>query len=88
MEKVLAAEYELNRMMAQDCGLYLNEFYDLLGIETTEYGDYVGWSSFYLAEMQWYSWVEFEHKTVTLEDGLECTMIIMNSEPMYEFWEY
>ena len=88
MERVLAAEYELNHMMSQDSGLYLNEFYELLGLETIEYGDYLGWSSFHLSEMQWYSWIEFEHQTVTLEDGLECTMIIMNSEPIYEFWEY
>lgn len=88
IDRVLYAEYELNRLLSQDCGLFLNEFYDLLGIETVEYGDYVGWSSFEVVENQTYCWVEFGHRKVTMEDGLECTIITMYTEPTYEFWEY
>lgn len=87
-ENVLRAEYELNRMMSQDSGLFLNEFYELLGLEPVEYGDYLGWSSFQLTEMYWHCWIDFEHTKVAMDDGLECTIISMPKEPTYEFYEY
>lgn len=88
MERVLAAEYELNHIMSQDCGVYLNEFYELLGIDTIEYGDYLGWSSFHLAETYWYCWIEFEHTKAVIDDNLECTIITMTREPIYDFENY
>lgn len=88
MENVLNAELKINRMLAQDTGVYLNEFYDLLGIPTIEYGDYMGWSSFALCDMYWWSWIEFRHEKVTMDDGLECTIIVMDYEPMYDFEDY
>lgn len=87
-ERVLAAEYELNRILSQDCGVFLNEFYELLGIDTVDYGDYLGWSSFELVEAQWYCWVEFRHHKVVLDDGLECTIIEMMFEPSFDFENY
>lgn len=86
-ETVLAAEYELNRIVSQDCGVYLNEFYELLGLETVDYGDYLGWSSFELVETYWYCWIEFSHTKVVMEDGLECTIISM-TEPTFDFENY
>lgn len=88
MEDVLAAEYELNHLLAQDSGVFLNEFYELLGIDTVDYGDYLGWSSFELVESYWYCWVEFEHTKVTMDDGLECTIITILKEPTFDFENY
>lgn len=88
MEKVLEAEYKLNRLIAVDCGAFLNEFYEFLDLETTQYGDYLGWSSFELTETYWYCWVEFEHTKVVMDDGLECTIITMATEPTYDFENY
>lgn len=88
MEDVLIAEYEINHLLAQDCGVYLNEFYDLLGINTVDYGDYLGWSSFELVETYWYCWVEFEHEKVTMDDGRECYIIHMPKEPTFDFENY
>lgn len=84
MENVLNAELKINRMLAQDTGVYLNEFYEFLGIPTIEYGDYMGWSSFALCEMYWWSWIEFKHEKVVMDDGLECTIIVMEYQPMYD----
>ena len=47
-EKVLRAEYDLNRMLAECYGVFLNEWYDHLGIETVDYGDFLGWSTYEL----------------------------------------
>ena len=88
MEDVLAAEYEINHLLAMDCGVYLNEFYDLLGIDTTDYGNYLGWSSFELVETYWYCWVEFEHTKTVMDDGLECYIITMLKEPTFDFENY
>lgn len=87
-ENVLRAEYELNRMLSLEYGVFLNEFYELLGIETTDYGNFLGWSTYELTEMYWYSWVEFKHTKVVLDDGLECTIITMCMEPTYDFENY
>ena len=47
------------------------EFYDLLGLIPTDYGDYVGWSANELFETHWEGWVEFDHNKVIMNDGLE-----------------
>lgn len=88
MADVLAAEYEINHILAQDCGVYLNEFYDQLGLDEVDYGNYLGWSTFELVETYWYCWVEFEHEKVTMDDGLECTIIHMLKEPTFGFEDY
>lgn len=88
MADVLEAEYEINHILAQDCGVYLNEFYDQLGLDEVDYGDYLGWSTFELVETYWYCWVEFEHEKVTMDDGLECTIIHMVKEPTFGFEDY
>ena len=87
-ERVLQAEYELNRTLAYDYGVFLNEWYDMLGIETVDYGDYLGWSSYELVETTWASWVNFHHKKVLIDDDLECTIIVMDFEPTYDFENY
>lgn len=88
MEDVLRAEYTLNKMLALNFGVYLNEFYELLGIETTDYGDYLGWSSGELMDSYWYCWIDFEHTKVETEDGIECYVLSMNTEPSFGFEDY
>ena len=88
MEDVLKAEYELNHVLAQDVGAFLNDFYDLLGLDEVDYGNYMGWSTFELVETYWYCWVEFEHTKVTMDDGMECTIITMLTEPSFDFENY
>ena len=91
MEDVLNAEYTLNRDLAYHGYLCLNEFYDLLGLEHTDFGDILGWSHNLIYEHQWYSWIEFNHRKVKLEDhegGLECYILEILTEPIPEFDEY
>lgn len=88
MANVIKAEYEINRIIEQECGAFLNEFYELLGIPTVDYGDYVGWSSWALTDMYWDSWLPFTHEKFTLDDGLECTIITMDREPIYDAENY
>lgn len=86
-ETVLRAEYELNKLLAEDCYVGLNELYDLLGIDPVDYGEYVGWSSAQMFEMYCSSWINFHHEKVEMEDGMEC-FIIHFTEPMADFGDY
>ena len=88
MADVLEAEYEVNHIIACECGIYLNGFYELLGIDEVDYGDYLGWSAAELYETYWNSWIEFEHQKVTMDDGLECTIINILTEPTFGFEDY
>ena len=87
-ENVLEAEYEVNRYLAMGGGVFLNEFYELLGLELVDYGDFLGWSAVELSDNLCYCWVEFEHTKTVLDDGLECTIISMSFEPTFDFENY
>ena len=88
MEKVLKAELDINHIFAKEFCVYLNKWYDLLGIDTVDYGDYLGWSTYAVSEMYWYTWIDFKHTKVNLEDGLECIIISITTEPMFDFENY
>ena len=87
-EDVLKAQYKLNRMMVNGWGAYLNEFYELLGIDTVDYGDYIGWNPYQMNDMYWSCWIDFQHEKVIMDDGLECTLITILQEPTFDFEEY
>lgn len=86
-ETVLRAEYEINKMLSESGGASLNDYYDLIDVPRTDYGEYIGWSSAQMYEMYWNAWLEFWHEKVELEDGMEC-WIIHFTEPFAEFDEY
>ena len=86
-ETVIKAEYEVNRLLVDDCYVSLNEYFELLGIPTTDYGQYVGWSAAQMFDMYWSAWINFRHEKVEMEDGMEC-YIINVTEPMADFGDY
>ncbi len=80
-EKVLQAEYELNRSFNLAEIVTLNYFLRLLGQEPVEGGNDVGWSKELGHDYYGYSWVDFEHYDTTMDDGLECTIITTPFDP-------
>ena len=88
MEKVTRAEYILNRDLSYHNYAALNEFYDLLKLEIVDYGDILGWNTFELMDRNCFSWIDFRHRKVELEDGLECYIIEIITEPIPNFEEY
>lgn len=87
-QQVMYAEHAVNRILNRDYGLYLNEYFELLGLEITDYGNYMGWSSSEMMDCYWDSWLEFEHEKVIMPDGLECTIIHMSIEPTFGWENY
>lgn len=87
-KEVLCAEHALNRRIRDAHCAYLNEFYELLGLESTDYGEFLGWSSNELYDMYLESWIEFDHSKIIMDDGLEVTIIYIRTEPTFGFEKY
>jgi hypothetical protein len=87
MEEVLKAEYELNRELHTKDYAYLNEFYDLLGLDGIQSGWGLGWSMEASLSHYCKTWIDFRHEKVEMEDGMECYILTM-TEPIPNFDEY
>lgn len=87
-EQVRKAEYDLNRELSVMSYASLNDFYDLLKIEKIDGGDDIGWSAAKNFECYWQSWIDFAHEKAVMEDGLECCIIHIQSEPTLGYDEY
>ena len=88
MDKVLRAEYEINKKISLWGGALLNEFYEWLDIPPIDYGEVLGWSAGSLMAETWGNWLDFEHKKVVMDDGLECYIISMSTDPMMDYEYY
>ena len=79
IERVIQAEYHLNRCMALGGGMEcVNRLYDFLGLSPIEGGDWIGWD---VCEQEIY-WVDFQHSKVTLDDGFEYLVIDFVFDPI------
>ena len=83
--EVLKAEYEVNREMAQNGGVALTRFYELLNIDKLKLSEDIGWSIGMLSDMYWTFWIDFDHEKVIMDDEMECTIIRMCYEPVVDF---
>lgn len=68
--RVIEAEYHLNRNWWLGAGICLNDFYELLGLESIDGGN----------ELSWFpedgiNWIDFNHHKTILDDGLEVYVI-------------
>lgn len=84
IEQVISAQYHLNRNYALRGYSYLNEYYEFLGLETTDYGSVMGWAPTDEGEY----WIEFNTRKTVLDDGLEVYILETPFEPTYEPWDY
>lgn len=84
IEQVLTAEYHLNRNYILRGYSYLNEFYEFLGIEETDYGSVLGWAP----NDDGMYWIDFNHRKLESEEGKDIYIIEMPFEPTYDFLEY
>lgn len=85
---VQRAEYAINRDLHLRDYVTLNEFYSHIGIDTIPAGEAMGWSVGRIMESSWNAWIDFDHEHVVMEDGLECIIVVMRTEPSYDYNEY
>lgn len=81
--RVLQAEYHLNRNFTLGGSVSLNDYFDFLGLARTDYGDVVGWSM-----ATGYSWIDFHHRRMNLDDGTPCFVIEVQFEPEEGFADW
>ena len=88
LEKVMQAEYEMNRdLTLADC-VSVNQFYEYLGLPLIENGDDYGWSAEACFAFYGHSWIEFSNKKTDIDDDMECYIISMGHEPVYRYYDY
>ena len=85
MLQVQKAEYELNRKFAIKGEVSLNDFFKLLKLDETKAGDILGWSRNLNDNFTDHLWIEFEHRFVEMDDGMECCMIDILTPPMADY---
>lgn len=88
MIDVQNAEYFLNRDLSMRDWATVNEWYGYLDIPEIDGGDDLGWSTGMNFDYYWQSWIDFTHQKVTTDDGIECTIITMFSEPCLGWEDY
>ena len=79
IEKVLLAEYHLNRNYILRGFARLNDVYEFLGLEQTDYDEAVGWDI--CSEIYW---IDFNHRKTLIgddNDSFECYVIEMPYYP-------
>lgn len=86
--EVKQAEYEVNRTLMLDDGVFLNEWYQLLDLEPLEHGWNFGWAACSNSDMYWQTWIDFHHEKTTMDDGLECIIISFQQEPYPDFEDF
>lgn len=84
IEQVLSVAYHINRNYALRGYCYLNEYFEFLGLETTDYGSVMGWAPTDEGEY----WIEVNTRKTVLDDGLEVYILETPFEPTYEPWDY
>lgn len=80
MEQVLQAEYHLNRNFSLRGEASVNEFNSFLGIAPTDDGDMLNWSM-----DDGFTWIDFDNRKVTMDDGSCFYAIEMPFEPNLMF---
>lgn len=83
--EVQLAEYELNKTLMIEDGVYLNDWYRYLGIDQLEQGFDFGWTVGANMEAYWQTWIDFKHEKVVMDDGLECIIISFEQDPFPDF---
>lgn len=83
LEQVISAQYHLNRNYSKRGYSILNEFYDFLGLEPTDYGSEVGWCNY----DEYTFWIDFNQRRTEI-DGRECIIIEMPYAPDMEWKDY
>lgn len=88
IEDVQKAEFDLNARLLATGYASLNHLYSLLDIPRVDYGDRVGWTTYTRGWQDGCYQIIFEHRKILLDDGLECFLVELITEPSMEYLDY
>ena len=83
LERVLNAEYYLNRNYTMSGAATLNEFYSFLGISELKETELLGWA---VSDYDELYWIDFNHRLIDVK-GEECVVIEMPFGPSTRWLE-
>lgn len=85
MLEVREAEYQINRKLAEEGCVSLNDFFEFLDLPKTNVGAILGWSQESNFENYGHFWIDFEHEILDVDDDMECYVINMVYPPVATF---
>lgn len=88
MEAVEQAEFDINRRLIATGYASLNHFYSLLNVPTVDYGDRIGWTTYTRGWQDGCARIDFDHQKIILDDGMECYMLHILTDPSMEYLDY
>ena len=84
-EALTEAQILFNQHLCTNGYAYLNDLYDLIGLERVDYGYQIGWSTTSNDDIYAHDGVELNLELAELDDGLECWVITYSSLPSVDF---
>lgn len=88
VEKVQRAEYEINRDLIMMDYATINDFYKYLDLPPIDGGDKLGWTTCINYDCYWQLWIDFSHSRTVMDDGTDCRIIRILTDPIVDFEEY
>lgn len=74
-----------NQHLCTDGYAYLNDLYDLIGLDRVDYGYQIGWSCSANDDIYSHDGIDIKIDLAELDDGLECWIISYTSYPSVDF---
>ena len=85
IEEIEEAEYKFNQNLSMSGFGCVNDFYDLLGLEHTDAGFQLGWSSFENDALYGLDSFKVSLEKVEMEDGMECWIMTYPCPPTFMY---
>lgn len=85
IDEIRDAMYYLNRKLATEGEVNLNDLYDLLALNRTEEGAVLGWSAGQLAQSNTDVWIDYSLVPMTTQDGMDVTELKIETEPFVDY---
>lgn len=97
IDKIIKAEYELNKELIVYGEVSLNFWYNLIGLSPVTGGDKIGWTIDDLGELSWLNWMDqmynciengydvtfmIDRDIITIDDDLECCILTFHYDPV------
>ena len=88
VEEVQQAEFDLNKRLLSTGYASLADFYDLLGFPSDDRWKKLGWTTYSRGWQDGCCQIDFDHHVVALDDGLECRLVYILTDPSMDYLEY